>query len=501
MSSRKKQPLEIIFFSITLLALAFTILLIVRRLQGYLISPALLVIMGGITLLCLAATRLSSKFKVNLLMLLISTVLTLYMVEFFLFFVGNPFDKLSTHAIAAFKSGKPFDARRPLDVVNDLETEGTITFPFISPSNFVDNMPLSQGKSLYALSGISNAKTVYCNELGEFIIYDSDRYGFRNTSEIWNEPPMQVTVVGDSFAHGACVPDKSTIAGVIRANYPKTLNLGASGNGPLSTLATIKEYVAPVTPKVVVWVYFEGNDLGDLQKESKNQLLMSYVEDNFSQNLNQRQIEIDQARFEYLDNVEQDLTDTAELFKARRPMMFWASVRLYQVRKLLGLTFEQENQPPAEPQQKKTKKERDVYRARIMPPRLSGESSISYQEEKTPPPDLGDNYQANLELMYKILQDANYFTQSWGGQLYFVYIPDYIRYSAEPPAEDTMGRTDILKMVKTLDIPMIDLYPVLKAEPDPLALYPFRMDGHFDEVGYELIGKTILERIAPSLKE
>ena len=499
MSSRKKQPLEIVFFIITFITFALTVLLIVRRVQGYAISPAILVGMSGVTILCFAATRLSSKFKVNTLMLLISTVLTLYMVEFFLFFVGNPLAKLSTHAIAALRSGKPFDARRPLDVVNDLKAEGTIAYPFISPSNFVANMPLSQGKPIYPLSSISSGKTVYCNELGEFIIYESDRYGFRNEVAIWNEPPMQVTVVGDSFAQGACVPEKSTIPGVIRAVYPKTLNLGANGNGPLSTLATIKEYVGPVTPKAVVWVYFEGNDLGDLQKEGKNNLLMNYVENNFSQKLNERQVEIDQARFDYLDNVERDVRETAVLVKANRPKMFLASLRLFQVRKLLGLTFENEEQPV--PDLKiHTAKDRLERRERIAPP-LIGNDAIHYQEELSSPPDLGDNYQANLELMYRILQDANYFTQSWGGKLYFVYIPAYARFSAEPPSEESMGRTDILKMVQTLNISLIDLYPILKEQSDPLSLYPFRVDGHFDEEGYELIGKTILEAIAPSLKE
>lgn len=48
---------------------------------------------------------------------------------------------------------------------------------------------------------------------------------------------------------------------------PRTLNLGMGGIGPLHELAILKEYGSVVRPKVVLWVYYEGNDLADLSHE------------------------------------------------------------------------------------------------------------------------------------------------------------------------------------------------------------------------------------------
>ena len=60
-------------------------------------------------------------------------------------------------------------------------------------------------------------------------------------------------------------------------------------------LATLEEYLQPLHPKIVLWFYYEGNDLIDLQKERKNKLLMRYLNGNFSQNLIALQSEIDRA--------------------------------------------------------------------------------------------------------------------------------------------------------------------------------------------------------------
>jgi hypothetical protein len=77
--------------------------------------------------------------------------------------------------------------------------------------------------------------------------------------------------------------------------------LGLAGAGPLLELATLTEYAAPLKPTVVLWLYFEGNDLRNLYSELKSPLLMNYLDPDFSQNLIHRQLQIDKALDRHID--------------------------------------------------------------------------------------------------------------------------------------------------------------------------------------------------------
>jgi hypothetical protein len=79
------------------------------------------------------------------------------------------------------------------------------------------------------------------------------------------------------------------------------LNLGQGGNGPLIEYATLREYLAPNVKKVL-WLYFEGNDLVDLEDELKNNILNKYlVNPKFNQDLKLRQNQIDKFLTDFLD--------------------------------------------------------------------------------------------------------------------------------------------------------------------------------------------------------
>ena len=60
-------------------------------------------------------------------------------------------------------------------------------------------------------------------------------------------------------------------------------------------LATLKVYLPLLTPKIVLWFYYEGNDLVDLQTERKSALLRNYLRDDFTQRDLARQSDIDRA--------------------------------------------------------------------------------------------------------------------------------------------------------------------------------------------------------------
>ena len=117
----------------------------------------------------------------------------------------------------------------------------------------------------------------------------SDRYGFNNPDEIWDAKKIEYITIGDSFTYGDCVNRPFDIASNLRSKTKKNvLNLGYPSNGPLTSYATLKEYIQN-NPKYVIWLYYEGNDLQDLDKELNSDILMKYLNPNFSQNLKSTQ--------------------------------------------------------------------------------------------------------------------------------------------------------------------------------------------------------------------
>ena len=55
---------------------------------------------------------------------------------------------------------------------------------------------------------------------------------------------------------------------------------------------------------------------------------------------------------------------------------------------------------------------------------------------------------------------------------------------------------DVINLVKSLDIPLIDLHEELfKSMEDPKSVIPLRSIGHFNEKGYYLVAKVIFDRI------
>jgi hypothetical protein len=67
-------------------------------------------------------------------------------------------------------------------------------------------------------------------------------------------------------------------------------------------LATLKEYAVSLKPKVVLWFYYEGNDIRDPDgREEFSPLLREYLQGPFSQNLIGPQQEVDRVLTEYLE--------------------------------------------------------------------------------------------------------------------------------------------------------------------------------------------------------
>ena len=92
-----------------------------------------------------------------------------------------------------------------------------------------------------------------------------------------------------------------------------------------------------------------------------------------------------------------------------------------------------------------------------------------------------------------ILQKTKKMISSWNGKLYFIYLPSFNLYSEN---QEDINREIILNTVKTLQIPIIDIQKeVFDIHPDPISLFPFKMNGHYTGEGYNLISKIIYKRI------
>lgn len=383
--------------------------------------------------------RLNQSIQTTIVTIASSIVIGLYLVELILTFFA--FDQSQKRLEAAKELGIEYDQRTKLEVIDSLIAEGIDTVPVIHVANLLEVIGTNKEdiNQLFPLGGISNKTTVYGNESGEYLIYKSDRYGFHNPDSQWDFQTIEWLLTGDSFAHGANVKPGQEIAAQLRSiSDNSAISLGIGGNGPLLEYAALIEYGKILKPKKVLWVYFEGNDLtSNLKIEKSNPLLMQYMKDGFTQNLINRQEEIDSSLEKYI---------MKEKMRAeKQPLLsnhLW--IRLHLVRKLLGVDLE-----------------------------------------------------FDIPLFSKILTKAKAEVEAWGGEIYFVYLPEYNRYSSPVLSHDQYKRkSEIKKTLKSLDIPVVDIHQeVFFSHPDKLALFPLRIPGHYNADGYSRVANAIIKAI------
>ena len=203
-------------------------------------------------------------------------------------------DIIANRLQKAKAAGVTYDTRSIPEFLKDSEKEGRVMVPAHMVGQLITN-PEFETKygSFFPLAGIGSTPTVYCNENGQYVTYVSDRFGFHNFGNVEND--HGILLLGDSFTQGGCVPSERNLAGWLSNRKLNVVNLGLSSSGPLIELAVLKEYGVLFKPKIVFWIYFEGNDLTDLQIEWTRPSLRKYLEvENFSQHLKDRQPEIDE---------------------------------------------------------------------------------------------------------------------------------------------------------------------------------------------------------------
>ena len=386
------------------------------------------------------------KYKIYFIIYLSSIVISLYMFESYLLYNLDQFevDKLKIKKIYEKNTKKKYEERTKFQYYSDLkkiDSEATVT---ITPSKFND-----PENNIHFLAGKSNSNTIDCNENGYFSVNKSDRYGFNNPNKEWGKKITSFILLGDSFIYGACVNRPNDIASYLRKISKKTvLNLGYKANGPLSMLATLKEYM-PKNTKNVLWFYFEGNDLEDLQFELKISILKNYYENaSFNQELRFKQKTIDSKINQIIEKsiiLEDKITNQVRK-NAKTKYKILKFIRLNETKKIIKSLSN-----------------------------LNKKEKIPFYEFK------------------KTLKMAKNFSDEMNSNLYFVYLPQFERYN-KGVSEDKYLL--VKSIVNELNINFIDVHKGLFLnEKDPLKLFPFEMVGHYNEYGYKKISNFIFQKI------
>jgi len=116
------------------------------------------------------------------------------------------------------------------------------------------------------------------------------------------------------------------------------------------------------------------------------------------------------------------------------------------------------------------------------------------------------DYKTLLPLFSDIIARANERITAWGGKFYFVYLPGLKRFMLNIDQNDydlIKNRKEVLDIVDSIGIPIIDLYPVFERHPDLLSLSPYKdlssrspsKPLHLNARGYKLVAETIINHL------
>ncbi|PPR46326.1 MAG: hypothetical protein CFH19_01302 [Alphaproteobacteria bacterium MarineAlpha5_Bin9] len=407
--------------------------------------------------------------KINISLFFLSVGISLYCFEIYLEYSKEKNykmkieeDKKLTQSILNFveKNGLSYDNRTKIEVLNDLKKMGYNSFPNILPSFFLSNKSTVNGldnlnEKIYPLGGISNITTILSNELGYYPIIQTDQYGFKNPENFYNEE-IDIALIGDSYAEGSSVKENQNIASVLRSNELKTINFGMGGIGSLIEYAIFREYIIKLKPKNIVWL-FCFNDFENLRKELNSDLLKKYIyDDNFSQNLitKQKMIDILLKQYAKKEKAKENQKNNAKISVEKNNIystfiIFIERFKLSNLRSLLKLNPIQNN-----------------------------------------------NHDEIKKIIFDIISKTNESISMWEGKLFLVYIPKSLINGNSKDLKSIANREFISNLAEELNIPFLDLKKdVFSHLDDPLILLPFRLKGHYNEIGYKLISDEIIKMI------
>ncbi len=397
-----------------------------------------------IFILLIALNFTNENFKSNCLTFIFSIILSIYFLEILSTFIFKNRFSYSSHNEIKKKYYKKMNKIEPIyssfEKRQQLYTQGKLDkgteVMHVIRSKDVEN------KNIFPLAGISEKKTIFCNEKDEFVFYKSDRYGFNNNDKLWDSE-VEIILMGDSFGHGACVNTSKNIAGQLNENNISTLNVSYSGNGPLKTLGSLTEYGIKKNGANYIWLYFEGNDLLELSREIEDKFLKNYLNEKYSQDLINKQSQINKLHNNLISN---KIKKKIEIEKKKNHLSkIIAFLKFYNLRMSLNI-----NNPFT-------------------------------------------TNQNTLNLLEQTFRRAHERVEKTGSKITFVYLPMYLRYDHTLlPKSNLQNKKEVIEIITRNKFNLIDLDKIYFSKlDDPLEAFPLRLNGHYTEKVYKDIALII----------
>ena len=372
-------------------------------------------------------------------------------------------DIKNTRISLAKKNNKKYDIRSPEEAFFDFKKINNDIKPF-----FYYNSTFSVFKtfkeallknSIIPFRGPINNRSVSCAEDLNYTLINNDKFGFKNTNSIYKQK-INTAILGDSYAEGLCVNNSNDIAGNLIQKKINTINLGVTGSGPLTTLAILREYGNFFKPKNSIYLYFEGNDLDDLNWEKKNDQLLKYLNNSY--------------KLDYINNYKY-----IEIFLKEAEK---ESIKIARLRLSTG------NYDKAI-QKKKINLIKEHLKDIIELNHLKNIIKFNILNNQ--------NIQYDLNFLYDVVERMNIETKNWNGDFIFVYVPTWSRYftshSKEVPKQKL--KDEILKNIELKGIKTIDLTDFFDSTENIKQFFPLGYLGHFNSNGYKKIAEIVIKEL------
>ena len=200
-----------------------------------------------------------------------------------------------------------------------------ILFPYLYASN--DNLKkFSSSLEILPINAQPNSDVYYCNEGYGLITFKTDRMGFRNIDNVWDQlsdKKKKIIFIGDSFSQGACVEQNQTIDSHFQDYL--TYNLGLDGNSPNVYANLSKLFIPKIKPQFVIQLFFTNDFLEGKDGIFKKNFLVKNLDKKYFKNSNK--LELSDQIINTIDEAKRIINKTKINLPGERPNIFNRALR------------------------------------------------------------------------------------------------------------------------------------------------------------------------------
>ena len=313
---------------------------------------------------------------------------------------------------------------------------------------------------LIPFRGPINSKTMSCAEEGKYNLDVSDKFGFKNSNDIYNKK-INTILLGDSFAEGDCQNIENDIAGNLSKKGHNTANFGVVGTSVLVALGIIREFGQELKPNNIVYMYAEENDLNGLNWSKNDKHLISYLDKNYKVNYLNKYDEVQK----FLELSSSETISFLKSGKQNKKQNIKSNIDILK-EDLIDII--------------ELKKIKNIVRYKIL--------------RKT-------RIDVDLDLFFSVINQINEDSKILNSNFIFVYTPSAERYFSLPEyanlkeKEQIKLKDKILEGVKKMNITTVDLTEYFDKAENVKQYFSLDYIGHFDSDGYKKVAEIISQKL------